>query len=104
MTLPERIQADLRSAMKAGRTQVRDTLRLVLADLQKKEVDLGRALKDDEVLGVLQKAVKSREDSVTQYAGAGRDDLAAKERAEIDVIRAYLPEPLSDDDVHTIVR
>jgi uncharacterized protein YqeY len=104
MSLRERLQADLKAAMKAGQNEVRDTLRLVLADAQRKEVDQGRDLDDEGFLAVLQKAVKSREDSIEQYTAAGRDDLAARERTEVDVIRRYLPEPLSDDDVHTIVR
>lgn len=104
MSLRERVQADLKAAMKAGQAEVRDTLRLVLADVQRKEVDTGADLDDEGFLAVLQKAVKTREDSITQYTDAGRDDLAARERGEVDVIRRYLPEPLSDDDVHTVVR
>lgn len=104
MSLRERVQADLKAAMKAGRAEVRDTLRLVLADVQRKEVDTGADLDDEGFLAVLQKAVKTREDAIAQYTDAGRDDLAARERGEVDVIRRYLPEPLSDDDVHTVVR
>ena len=84
-------QGDMRQAMKSGDAVVRDTLRLVITDLKKRELDLARELAPDEELAVLQKAVKSREESVVQYDGAGRKDLAERERAEIAVIRRYLP-------------
>lgn len=99
-----KLQDDMRRAMKAGDALTRDTLRLVITDLKKKELDLARELKPDEELAVLQKCVKSREDSVTQYDGAGRKDLADRERAEIGVIQRYLPELLGEDATRTIVR
>jgi hypothetical protein len=78
-----KLQEDVKQAMKAGDTLTRDTLRLVITDLKKKELDLARDLKPEEELAVLQKCVKSREDSVSQYSAAGRTDLSDREKAEM---------------------
>ncbi len=99
-----KLQDDVKQAMKAGDTLTRDTLRLVITDLKKKELDLARELKPDEELAVLQKCVKSREDSVSQYSAAGRTDLSDREQAEIGVIQRYLPKMLDEDATRTIVR
>jgi len=103
-TLLAKLQDDMKAAMKAGDALTRDTLRLAITDLKKKELDLARELKPDEELAVLQKCVKSREDSVAQYGAAGRTDLVDKEKAEIGVIRRYLPTLLSEDETRAIVR
>jgi len=103
-TVLARLQEDVKQAMKAGDTLTRDTLRLAITDLKKKELDLGRALEPEEELAVLQKGVKSREDSAAQYGQAGREDLAAQERAEIEVLRRYLPELLSEAETRELVQ
>jgi hypothetical protein len=99
-----KLQNDMKQAMKAGDALTRDTLRLVITDLKKKELDLARELKPDEELAVLQKCVKSREDSVSQYSAAGRTDLSDREKAEIGVIQRYLPKMLDEDATRAIVR
>jgi hypothetical protein len=99
-----KLQGDMKQAMKAGDALTRDTLRLVITDLKKKELDLARELKPDEELAVLQKCVKSREDSVAQYSAAGRTDLSDREKAEIGVIQRYLPKMLDEDATRAIVR
>lgn len=99
-----RLQDDMKAAMKAGDSLSRDTLRLVIADIKKREVDQHKDLTDDEELAVLQKAVKSREDSVAQYDAAGRKDLADRERAEIGVIQRYLPKLLGEPETRAIVQ
>jgi uncharacterized protein YqeY len=104
MEMLRRLQDDMKQAMKAGDALTRDTLRLVIADLRKKELDLGRELGLEEELAVLQKGVKSREDSVAQYRSAQRADLVRQEEAEIAVIRRYLPRLLSEDETRSIVR
>jgi hypothetical protein len=104
MRMLSKLQDDMKQAMKAGDALTRDTLRLVITDLKKKELDLARELKPEEELATLHKCVKSREDSVAQYDAAGRKDLADRERAEIGVIRRYLPEMLSEDETRTIVQ
>ena len=103
-TLLSRLQDDMKQAMKSGDALTRDTLRLAITDLKKRELDLARDLAPEEELAVLQKCVKSREDSVAQYGAAGRKDLADREQAEIGVIQRYLPRMLSEDDVRTIVQ
>jgi len=103
-TLLAKLQDDMKAAMKAGDALTRDTLRLAITDLKKKELDLARELKPEEELAVLQKCVKSREDSVTQYDAAARKDLADRERAEIGVIQRYLPTMLGEDAVRSIVQ
>src|SRR5215510_5889329 len=102
MTVLQKLQDDMKHAMKSGDALTRDTLRLAITDLKKKELDLARELKPDEELAVLQKCVKSREDSVAQYSDAGRKDLADRERAEIGVIQRYLPRMLSESETKAI--
>lgn len=104
MLLLAKVQDDMKQAMKAGDTLARDTLRLVITDLKKKELDLARELEPAEELSVLQKCVKSREDSVQQYSAAGRTDLSAREQAEIGVIQRYLPKMLGEDATKAIVQ
>lgn len=103
-TLLAKLQDDMKQAMKTGDALTRDTLRLAITDLKKRELDLARELKPDEELAVLQKCVKSREDSIAQYSAAARKDLADKEQAEIGVIRRYLPRMISEDETRTIVQ
>ena len=101
--LKQRIQDDMKSAMKAGEKQRLGTIRLVLAALKQQEVDSRAELTDDDVIAILTKMVKQRKDSVTQYEEAGRDELAAQENYEIGVIQEYLPEALSDDEIAAII-
>jgi uncharacterized protein YqeY len=98
-----RFQEDLKDAMRSGDTQTRDTLRLLVAAIKYKRIELGREPNEAEELQVLQKQVKMREDSVAQYGAAARQDLVDKERAEIAVIERYLPQRMSDDDVRAVV-
>ncbi len=106
MSLFETIQADVIKAMKAGENQRRDTLRMVIAAIKNKAIDSGgdRGVVDDEtVMTALLSAVKSRKDSVEQYESAGRDELAAQERAEIEIIQTYLPQPLTEEETEALV-
>ncbi len=108
MTLSERLSADLKDAMRA-RDDVRlRTLRSLRSALQTAEIaqrEGGAAtLSDDDALAVLAKQAKQRRESIEQFENAGRDDLAAKEREELDVIEAYLPRQLSDDEIAEVVR
>lgn len=106
MGLIETINADMKDAMRAGDTLKRDTLRMVIAGFKNKAVEPGRKspqLSDEEALGVVLAAVKSRKDSAQQYDEAGRDELAEKERAEIAVIEGYLPKGLSEEETQAAV-
>lgn len=94
--LKARIIDDLKTAMRARDEIARDTLRMLKSEVTLREVDKGSELDDGEVQQVLRKALKSREESAAQYAAAGRTDLTAKERAEMEVIRRYLPQELDE--------
>jgi uncharacterized protein YqeY len=103
--LKARSRADLTAAMKARDTAVTGTLRMVLAAITNAEVagDTAKQLTDDEILTVLGKEAKKRHESVEIYRNAGRDELANKESAEAEIIEAYLPAQLSDDELSAIV-
>jgi len=100
----EEIREDLKEAMRGGDTVARDALRMVLAALQNRRIETGEDLPTEEALRVISQQVKTRQDSLEQYERAGREDLAAKERGEIDVLRRYLPEELSDERTREIVQ
>lgn len=103
MSLAERLQSDLTTAMKSGDALRRDTLRMALSALKNRRIELGRDLEDADVLGVLASGVKSRTDSARQYAEAGRPELAEKERAEIAVLEGYLPRKLDEAETARVV-
>ncbi len=103
MTLEERLQTDMKQAMRDKNDVARDTLRMVLAELRKKEAELGKALSPDDETAVLIRAVKTRQDSVEQYGKAGRMDLVAREQSEIAVVQSYLPKALSESDTKAAV-
>ena len=104
MTLKERIKNDIKEAMRAKDTAKRDTLRNLQQAIKQIEVDERKELSDAEVEAVLMKYLKQREDAKAQFAEAGRDDLVAKEEAEITVVKAYLPEPLSEEELTAILK
>jgi uncharacterized protein YqeY len=103
MSLKEQIKADIKAAMRAKETAKRDTLRNLSAAIKQIEVDERKELSDAEVEAVLTKYAKQREDALTQFKEAGRDDLVAKEEAELALVRSYLPEPLSDEELKSAV-
>jgi len=104
VTLLAKLQDDMKAAMKAGDSLTRDTLRLAITDLNKKALDLARDLEPTEELAVLQKGVKTREESIAQYDGAGRKDLADRERAEIGVLQRYLPKMRGEAETKALVQ
>ena len=103
MTLKERITEDMKAAMRAGETGKRDAIRLLLAAIKQKEVDERIVLDDAAVLAVIDKMLKQRRDSITQYDAAGRADLADAERFEADLLTAYMPAGLSDAEIGAAV-
>ena len=103
MTLKERITEDMKAAMRAGETGKRDAIRLLLAAIKQKEVDERVVLDDAAVVVVIDKMLKQRRDSITQYDAAGRADLADAERFEADLLTAYMPAGLSDAEVAAAV-
>ena len=103
MSLRDQLKADVSAAMRSGETLRRDTLRMALSSLALVEKELKRDATDDEVLGVIVKAVKTRKESVDAYIAANRADLAEGESAEIAILSAYMPEQMSDADVDALV-
>jgi uncharacterized protein len=99
MTLKARITEDMKTAMKARETVRLGAIRLLLAAVKQKEIDERIELDDAGVIAVVEKLTKQRKDSVAQYETAGRDELAAAERAEIAVLANYLPEKMSAAEV-----
>ncbi|KAA3654504.1 MAG: GatB/YqeY domain-containing protein [Proteobacteria bacterium] len=103
MSLKARLQDDMKTAMRARDTARLSAIRLLLAAIQQKEVDAQTTLDDTAVLAVIDKQLKQRRDSASQYATAGRSDLEAAERFEISVLEAYLPAGLSDAEIDAAV-
>lgn len=103
MSLKDRIQDDMKAALRAGEKQRLTTVRLVLAAIKQREIDERVTLDDAGVLQVLGKMVKQRRDSISQYQAGGREDLAAGEAAEIEILETYLPEPLSEEEIGALI-
>jgi len=103
MSLKGRIQEDVKSAMRAHERERLAALRLVTAAIKQKEVDERVELGDEQVLAVLDKMVKQRRESLEQFNQAGREDLAAKEQFELDLIQSYLPEPLAENELNELI-
>ncbi len=103
MTLKGQLQDDMKTAMKAGDKDRLKVVRLIRAAINQIEVDQRIELDDAAVLGVLNKMVKQRRDSISQFRDGGRDDLADIELAEIVVIENYLPEQMSDDELDAMI-
>ncbi len=104
MSFQERIESNLRDAMRGRRTLERDTLRMVLADLKNQRIQEGHDLTESEELAVIGRAVKTRKESAWQYAEAKRSDLEQRELDEIAVIEGYLPTQLGEDEVRSIIK
>jgi uncharacterized protein YqeY len=103
MTLKARITADMKDAMRAHDVARLSTIRLLQAAIKQREVDERIELTDADVLGILDKMVKQRRDSITAFEAGHRADLAAVEAAEIAVLQAYLPQPLTPAEVDALV-
>jgi uncharacterized protein len=99
MSLRDRINDDVKEAMRAGDARRRDALRLLTAALKQKEVDDRKAPGDAEVVAVIEKMIKQRRDSIAQFEKGGRADLAAGEQFEISVLETYMPQALSEAEV-----
>jgi hypothetical protein len=103
VSLTEQLQADMKTAMRDGDAQRRDTLRLAIAAVQNAAKAKREPLSDEEALAVLSRQVKTRRESIEAFRDAGRDDLADKEQAEIDVLAPYLPAQMGEDEVRALV-
>ena len=99
MTLKERVQEDMKAAMRAKDQARLSAVRLLLAAMKQKEVDERIELADADVLGIIEKMVKQRRESIAQYEKASRQDLADQEKFEIGVLQAYLPQQMGDAEI-----
>jgi len=103
MSLKERITEDMKAAMRAKDSERLGTIRMVTAAIKQREVDERIQLDDTQVLAVLEKMIKQRKESVTQFLAGGREDLAAKENKEIELLQTYLPAQLSEAELDALV-
>lgn len=102
-SLKEQIQEDMKTAMRAKDKQRLATIRLIQAAIKQKEVDERIELSDDQVIAVLEKMLKQRRDSIEQYGKAGRQDLVDQESFEVGIIQTYMPQPLSQEELETLI-
>lgn len=103
MTIKERINSDLKDAMRARDQHKLDALRLITAAIKQIEVDERIEVDEARMLVILDKLAKQRNESITQFKSAGRDDLVQQEQFELDILHHYLPEPLSDAEIKKLV-
>ena len=103
MTLKERIQEDMKAAMRAREAERLSTIRMLLAACKQREVDERIALDDAAIVGIVDKLIKQRKDSIAAFTQAGRTDLVDKESAEVRVLEAYLPRRLSAEEITAAV-
>ena len=102
--LTEQVRADMTESMKARTADRTSTLRMLQASIKNEQINVGRELSDEEALSVIRKAVKQRQDSIEQYTKGNRPELAAKEAAELEILRTYLPPELSDAELESGLR
>src|SRR6476620_1156333 len=103
MSLKEQISEDMKAAMRAKDIERVGTIRLILAAIKQREVDERIVLDDAQVLSVIEKMIKQRRDSITQFRAAARGDLATKEEYEVGVIQGYMPAKLGDAEIDAII-
>lgn len=104
MSLKEQISNDIKTAMKEKNAPLRDALRLLTSAMKQIEVDERKELSDEDIIKIIQKQVKQRNDAMTQYRDAGREDLYEKEASEAAIFETYLPKQLSDDELESAIR
>lgn len=101
--LKTRVMDDMKAAMRSGDKSRLGAVRLILAAIKQQEVDTRSELEDAQIMAVLDKMVKQRRDSVSQFRKAGRDDLVSKEQYELDVIKAYMPAELTAEEIESLI-
>jgi uncharacterized protein len=103
MTLKAKITDDMKDAMRAKDAARLSAIRMLLAGVKQREVDERKELGDAEILAVIDKMIKQRRDSISQFEAGNRPDLAAREKAEIDVLAAYMPQPFTDAQIDALI-
>ncbi|MBI4378189.1 MAG: GatB/YqeY domain-containing protein [Nitrospinae bacterium] len=104
MLLKDRLMEEMKDAMKKREQIKLSAIRMVRAGIKNREIELGRELNDEDVIGVIKSAIRQRKDSYTQFLNANRLDLADKEKNEIDILSVYLPGQMSEDDIKKRVK
>jgi uncharacterized protein YqeY len=104
MNLSERLNEDMKQAMRSKDKFTLSTIRMVRSTIKYLEIDLKRTLDDNEVLDILSREIKQRKDALQEFESAGREELAASTKAEIEIIIKYLPEQLSEEEIKVIVQ
>jgi hypothetical protein len=104
LSLLDTINQDLKTAMLSKDVVTRDTLRMLISDIKKFEIDERVEADDATISNLINKNVKQRRDSIDQFKNGGRDDLVATEKEQLDVILKYLPEQLSEEEIHTLIQ
>ena len=103
MTLKARITEDMKNAMRAREATRLSTIRMLLAAMKQREVDERIELSDPDVVAIIDKMIKQRRESIAQFDAGNRPDLAAAERTEITLLQAYMPQPLSETEIHALI-
>lgn len=103
MALMEEIDVQLKTALKARDDERLQTLRMLKSDLQYKQIDLGHELSEDEIIAVLGSAAKRRSEAIDEYRKGGREDLEKKERAEYEIIKEFMPEEFSPEELDDLI-
>lgn len=104
MTLQDRIETAMRDSMRARDARRTQTLRMAMSAAHNREIELGRSLADEDYLEILGKQVKQRRESIEAFRAGGREAMAANEEAEAQILAEFLPEPLTDEELETLVR
>lgn len=100
----KKLQEDMKNAMKSGEKEKLSTIRMLISELKKVQIDAKKELTDEDVISILQKYLKQRKEAYSQYISAGRNDLAEKEQFEMSVVQSYLPKPLSEEELSQIIQ
>ncbi|WP_274363255.1 GatB/YqeY domain-containing protein [Paenibacillus thermotolerans] len=103
MNLSERLNEDMKQAMKSGDKFALGVIRMIRSSIKNVEIDQRRTLNDDEVMDILNREIKQRRDALQEFEKAGRDDLAENAKAEVEVIQRYMPQPLTEQELQSIV-
>lgn len=103
MSLKDQINNDLKDAMRAGDAKKRDAMRLLTAEMKRKEVDERVTLTDTDIVAIIDKMIKQRRDSIAQFEKGGRQDLADNEKFEVSVLQAYMPQAMSEAEIADVV-
>jgi uncharacterized protein YqeY len=103
MALRSRITEEMKAALRAGERARLSTIRLLLAAIKQREVDERIELSDADIVGIIERMIKQRRESIAAFDAGGRPELSAAERAEIDVLQAYMPQPLTDAEIAALI-